>query len=77
MNPGIGEEGVKVANSFIEALKQQPAVLALIVVVFVLLGFIYYQTVTYEASWRSSVEVILKQQAETQQLLLKCFQPQK
>lgn len=68
---GVGEA----AHSFIDALKSQPAVLALIVVVFVLLGFIYYQTSTYESSRRSAVDALLRQQNETQQLLLRCFQP--
>jgi hypothetical protein len=42
MAPGALEEGGKAANSFIEALKGQPAVLAMIVANFALLIFIFY-----------------------------------
>jgi membrane-anchored glycerophosphoryl diester phosphodiesterase (GDPDase) len=44
MNPGIGEEGVKAAGTFMEIMKSQPIVLAQVVVIFVLLGFIYLQS---------------------------------
>jgi hypothetical protein len=42
MNPGAIEEGAKVAGGFIEALKGQPAVLALSVANMALLVFIFY-----------------------------------
>jgi hypothetical protein len=42
MAPGAAEEGAKVASGFIEALKGQPAVLALMVANFSLLVFMFY-----------------------------------
>ena len=42
MAPGAVEEGAKVAGGFIEALKGQPAVLALLVANFSLLIFMFY-----------------------------------
>jgi hypothetical protein len=42
MNPGPVEEGGKAVNSIIDALKQQPAVLALTIANMALLIFIFY-----------------------------------
>jgi hypothetical protein len=42
MNPGAAEEGVKVAGGIVEALKSQPALLAMMVANFALLVFIFY-----------------------------------
>jgi hypothetical protein len=42
MNPGAVEEGAKVATGIVDALKAQPAMLALILVNFGMLLFIFY-----------------------------------
>jgi hypothetical protein len=40
--PGAAEEGVKVAGGIVEALKSQPALLAMMVANFALLAFMFY-----------------------------------
>jgi preprotein translocase subunit SecY len=44
MNPGVVEEGGKVAIGTIDALKSQPIVLALIVLQLLVLGAVLYST---------------------------------
>ena len=42
MNPGLPEEGAKVANSIVEGLKSQPVTLALIVMNVLFLAFVVW-----------------------------------
>jgi hypothetical protein len=55
MNPGgAAEEGVKVAGGIVEALKSQPALLAMMVANFALLGFMFY-ALNSAAAYRESM----------------------
>lgn len=75
VNPGVGEEVGQTARSFIDALKSQPATLALIVVNFAMLVFMFY-ALTKAAQFRDS---LLAQQFEyqhkTAELLARCIVP--
>ena len=77
MNPGIGEEAGQTARTFIEALKQQPATLALIVANMAMLVFMFY-ALSKGAEFR---DTLLKSQFEYQhrvsELLAKCIVPDK
>lgn len=75
MNPGLGEEAGQTARSFIDALKQQPATLALIVANIAMLVFLFY-ALAKAAEFRES---LLKNQFDYQkhvtELLAKCIVP--
>jgi hypothetical protein len=59
MNPSIPEEVGSTARTFIDALKTQPAVLALIIANFALLFFIFYALQSSAASRNQLVGQIL------------------
>ena len=69
------EEAGKVAVSFMEAMKTQPAVLALIVVLFAMIGFVYYQSMAFESSRRDNVAAFIKMQADMARMITQCVQP--
>jgi hypothetical protein len=75
MNPGVSEEAGKVASGIVDALKAQPAVLALTIGNIALLIFVFY-ALHGAAEFR---ELLLKQQHEYQrevaQMLAKCVIP--
>jgi hypothetical protein len=75
MNPGPTEEAGQTARSIIDALRQQPATLALIIANIALLIFIFY-ALNKGAEFR---DVSLKNQfelmRETSLLLSKCVVP--
>lgn len=76
MNPGgLSEEAGQTARSFIDALKQQPATLALIVANIAMLVFLFY-ALAKAAEFRES---LLKNQFDYQkyvtELLAKCIVP--
>ena len=74
---GVGHEAGETARSFFDALKSQPATLALIVCNFALLIFIFY------ALWKAGEfrDALIKNQFEYQrevsQLLARCVVPEK
>lgn len=77
MNPGLTEEGAKVASSIIDSLKTQPATLAMIVISFGLLGYTFYEGSSFN---RQRAEIFMKfldYQQEMNTLLSKCIVPQK
>lgn len=75
MNPGPVEEAGQTARSFVDALKGQPATLALIVANAAMLVFMFY-ALSKAAQFRDS---LLNQQfvyqREVSQLLAKCVVP--
>jgi hypothetical protein len=77
MNPGLGEEAGQTARSFIDALRQQPSTLALIVANIAMLVFMFY-ALTQAGEFRDSM---LAQQYEYQhkvaELLARCVIPGK
>jgi hypothetical protein len=76
MNSGMGTESVKVVSSVVEALKQQPLSLALVIMNLVLLGFFWYIAGIVAATREREVKLIYDSQAEVRELLVRCNIPQ-
>jgi hypothetical protein len=76
MNPGPTEEAGQTARSFIDALKGQPAVLALIVANAAMLVFMFY-ALSKAAQFRDNLLTQqFNYQREVSQLLAKCVIPE-
>lgn len=75
MNPGLTEEGAKVATGIIDSLKTQPATLAMIVISFGLLGYTFYEGHYFNAARQEMLKQFLEQQRDVNQLLAKCVVP--
>ena len=75
MNPGALEEGAKAAGTLITTLGSQPAVLALIVISFGLLGYVYYESNHFYTGRQEILKAFLDQQTEVQRLLARCVVP--
>ena len=69
--PGAG----KAAETFFDAMRGMPLVLALIVVSFALIGLLYYQSATFNAQRQDNVKLFVQMQAEVQKLLSQCIIP--
>jgi hypothetical protein len=72
MNPGAPEEIGQTARSFIDALKGQPATLAMAVVNFALLAFIFYALQRAAESREKLLEQVFQNGKELNQLLSQC-----
>jgi len=75
MNPGPVEEAGQTARSFIEALRQQPATLALIIANISLLVFIFYALAKGAEFRDQSLKNQFELMRETSLLLSKCVVP--
>jgi hypothetical protein len=75
MSPGPVEEAGQTARSFIEALRQQPATLALIVANISLLVFIFYALAKGAEFRDQSLKNQFELMRETSLLLSKCIVP--
>jgi hypothetical protein len=76
MNPGgLGEEAGQTARSFFDAMRTQPAVLALIVCNVALLGFIFYALIRAAEFRDNLLKSQFEYQREISQLLAKCVVP--
>jgi membrane-anchored glycerophosphoryl diester phosphodiesterase (GDPDase) len=73
MNP-IGTGG-KVAAGFFDVMKQQPIVLALCVMNFALIAFVYYQSALFNSQRVDNIKLFVQMQAEVQKLLSACVVP--
>ena len=69
---GALEEAGKAASGFMSVMGQQPLALALVVMNFVLLGFLFYNGSSVNTSRQATVDQILKSRAETDVLLAGC-----
>jgi hypothetical protein len=69
------EETAKVATGFIDTMKTQPLALALCVMNFALIGFIYYQSNQFNTQRQDNVKLFLDVQKEVQKLLSQCIVP--
>lgn len=56
MNPGITEEVAKVATTTVEALKQTPMVLALVLFNVLFMGVVTYASISSGARWDAETE---------------------
>ena len=77
MNPGLTEEGAKIAGGIIDSLKTQPATLAMIVISFGLLGYTFYEGHAFNVQRNIMLQKFLDYQKEMSQLLSKCVVPGK
>lgn len=62
----------QVPNSVVDALKNQPSTLAMIVISFGLLGYTFYEGSSFNTQRIEMMRIVLDSQRETQQLLAKC-----
>jgi hypothetical protein len=72
MNPGIGEESVKVVGGVVEALKQQPLSLALAIMNLTLLAFFWYIAGIVASTREREVKLMYDSQGEVRDLLSRC-----
>jgi hypothetical protein len=63
------------AVGFVDAMKTQPLALALVVMNFALIGFVYYQGATYNTARAENVKLVVAMQTEVQKLLSQCIIP--
>ena len=76
MAPGAVEEGAKVASGIVDALKAQPAVLALTVANIGMMVFIFYALHSAANFRDQSLKNQYELMRETAQLLAKCVVPE-
>jgi hypothetical protein len=79
MNPGVGQEAGETARGFITAMKEQPALLALIVANFAMIIFVFYLFNSNNKAWEQvnnyRIEVgkeVFRYVTETTRLLAQC-----
>ena len=65
----------KLAENFLDIMKAQPTILGLLVVIGALIGFIYYQGVSFNTQRKDNVALFVDVQREVQKLLSQCIVP--
>ena len=68
-------EAAKAANTFMSSLKEQPLSLALVVMNFALIGFVWMQGTAFNTQRQENVKLFLDVQKEVQKLLSQCIVP--
>jgi hypothetical protein len=68
------ERGANIA-SLLDALKSQPLMLGLLLVIFALIGFVYLQSSQFNQQRAENVKLFVSVQAEVQKLLSQCIVP--
>ena len=63
------------ARGFMDALKSEPIVLALCVMNFALIGFVYFQSKQFNTQREDNVKLFVQMQGEVQKLLSQCIVP--
>jgi uncharacterized protein (UPF0264 family) len=69
------ENATKAVSGFVGAMKEQPLALALCVMNFALIGFVYYQSSLFNAQRADNVKLFIDVQKEVQKLLSECIVP--
>ena len=69
---GITEEAGKAVGGFVTAMGTQPLALALVVMNFVLLGYVFYLGSSITTSRKETTELIVGWQKETDHLMVNC-----
>jgi len=69
------EAAGKVTKGFFDIMKEQPLALALCVMNFALIGFLYVQSAAFNAQRESNVKIFVDVQREVQKLLSQCIVP--
>lgn len=67
------EEGGKAARTFIEVMKNEPLVLALVVMNLLLLGFLYYGGAQAHAERQAEMRMMYENRSEIAKLLAACY----
>jgi hypothetical protein len=70
----MGEVG-KAANTLMSSLREQPLSLALVVMNFALIGFIYVQGKAFNSQRADNVRLFVEVQRDVQKLLSQCIVP--
>ena len=73
MNPGPVEEGAKVVGSAVDALKGQPVMLGLVIIIAALIGLLFFIGWKTAETRQSELDKFYTAQKETQELLAKCI----
>ena len=69
------QSGGQVALSFVDSLKAQPLSLALVVMNFALIGFVYVQSTQFTSQRKENIALFVEVQKEVQKLLSQCIVP--
>jgi hypothetical protein len=69
-------EAGEAARSFVDALKDQPLSLALVVMNIALIGYLYYDGASNKKLRTDEMALLYRNQRETSQLLARCTLPQ-
>lgn len=69
---GVTEEAAKAAGGFMTIMGTQPLALALVVMNFVLLGYVFYQGTSTTTQRRETTDLIIGWQKETDKLMVNC-----
>jgi hypothetical protein len=77
MNPGVGEESVKVVGGVVESLKQQPLSLALVIMNVALLALFFWIGKTVASTREREINLLYTDQKEIRELLSRCVVPPK
>jgi hypothetical protein len=72
---GPMEEAGKVATGFIDALAREPLALALSVICFALIVFMFFQNDSFNDQRKANVQLFVTMQSEVQKLLSQCIVP--
>jgi len=73
MTPGPVEEGAKVASGFVDALRSQPVMLGMVVVIGFLIGLLFFVAYKGAETRQRELDKFYSSQKETQELLAKCI----
>ena len=73
MNPGPVEEGAKVAGGIVDALRQQPLILALIVMNVLIFAAIFYAVQHQRGIESDLTKMRIQQTGEAQKMLASCI----
>jgi hypothetical protein len=71
VDPGIG----KAAGGFVDAMRNHPMELALVVMNFALIGFVYFQSSQFNTQRVDNIKLFIQVQSEVQKLLSQCIIP--
>jgi predicted negative regulator of RcsB-dependent stress response len=72
---GVGEEAGKAVGGILDVMKAQPLVLGLLLVIFALIGFVYFQSSQFNQQRADNVKLFVQVQGEVQKLLSQCIVP--
>ena len=76
MSPGIPEEAGATARSVIDTFRAQPFTLAMVLMNFALVGYIYYESVTINNERHNELQLLYQNRREVAILLARCHWPE-